>query len=45
MAHSLISGLFDPSPRCASFIVTIYGDVVDPRGGVLWIGNIMIAAL
>ena len=28
-------------PRCASFIVTIYGDVVEPRGGVLWMGNLI----
>lgn len=27
--------------RAASFIVTIYGDVVEPRGGALWIGNLI----
>lgn len=31
----------DAPPRAASFIVTIYGDVVEPRGGVLWIGNLI----
>jgi len=28
----------DGPPNAAAFIVTIYGDVVDPRGGVLWMG-------
>lgn len=28
-------------PRAASFIVTIYGDVVEPRGGVLWMGSLI----
>jgi phenylacetic acid degradation operon negative regulatory protein len=27
--------------RAGSFIVTIYGDVVEPRGGHLWIGNLI----
>ncbi|WP_349369681.1 PaaX family transcriptional regulator C-terminal domain-containing protein [Salinarimonas sp.] len=27
--------------RAGSFIVTIYGDVVLPRGGSLWIGNVI----
>ena len=27
--------------RAGSFIVTLYGDVVAPRGGQLWIGNII----
>lgn len=39
--HSIVSGTWDEPPRAASFIVTIYGDVVDPRGGVLWIGNLI----
>lgn len=30
----------DP-PRAAAFIVTLYGDVVEPRGGVLWMGNVI----
>jgi phenylacetic acid degradation operon negative regulatory protein len=39
--QSIVSGTWDEPPRAASFIVTIYGDVVDPRGGVLWIGNLI----
>lgn len=31
----------DFQPRAASFIVTVYGDVVEPRGGALWIGNLI----
>lgn len=27
--------------RAAAFIVTLYGDVVVPRGGILWIGNVI----
>ncbi|MGL4325406.1 MAG: PaaX family transcriptional regulator C-terminal domain-containing protein [Beijerinckiaceae bacterium] len=27
--------------RAGSFIVTLYGDVVEPRGGRLWVGNII----
>lgn len=27
--------------KAAGFIVTIYGDVVEPRGGVAWIGNLI----
>lgn len=37
----VISSFFDPSPRCSAFIVTIYGDIVEPRGGVLWMGNLI----
>lgn len=33
--------LSDVPLRAGSFIVTIYGDVVEPRGGRLWIGNII----
>ena len=29
------------SLRAASFIVTIYGDVAEPRGGAIWIGNLI----
>jgi phenylacetic acid degradation operon negative regulatory protein len=29
------------SPRAPSFIVTLYGDIVAPRGGVLWIGTLI----
>ncbi len=28
-------------PRATSFIVTIYGDVVEPRGNVLWMGTLI----
>ena len=30
----------DP-PRAGAFIVTVYGDVVEPRGGVLWMGSLI----
>lgn len=29
------------SPRAGSFIVTVYGDAVEPRGGRAWIGNVI----
>lgn len=29
------------SPAATSFIVTVYGDVVVPRGGVLWMGSLI----
>lgn len=29
--------------RAAAFIVTLYGDVVVPRGGTLWVGNVIEA--
>lgn len=32
----------DP-PRATRFIVTVYGDVVEPRGGTLWIGTLIEA--
>lgn len=34
---------FSPAepPRAGAFIVTIYGDVVEPRGGVLWMGSLI----
>jgi len=28
-------------PNAARFIVTVYGDVVEPRGGVLWMGSLI----
>jgi phenylacetic acid degradation operon negative regulatory protein len=28
-------------PKAAQLIVTIYGDIVEPRGGVLWMGNLI----
>ncbi len=30
----------DP-PRATAFIVTVYGDVADPRGGSLWMGTLI----
>lgn len=33
--------LADFQPTATSFIVTIYGDVVEPRGGVLWMGTLI----
>lgn len=37
-----VAGLLDGQPvNAASFIVTVYGDVVVPRGGVVWIGNLI----
>jgi phenylacetic acid degradation operon negative regulatory protein len=29
------------APKAGAFIVTLYGDVVVPRGGTLWIGNVI----
>jgi len=38
----LVAGLTDKLPlTAASFIVTIYGDVVVPRGEILWIGSLI----
>ncbi len=36
-----LRALLAPPPRAAGFIVTIYGDVVEPRGGVLWVGALI----
>jgi len=30
-----------PTPKAAPLIVTIYGDIVEPRGGTLWIGDLI----
>ena len=39
---ALIRGIVEESPlKAAGFIVTIYGDVVEPRGGVVWTGNLI----
>lgn len=27
--------------KAASFIVSLYGDVIEPRGGIVWIGNLI----
>ncbi|WP_407528026.1 PaaX family transcriptional regulator C-terminal domain-containing protein [Methylobacterium oryzisoli] len=38
----MVSRLVEAVPlRSGSFIVTLYGDVVEPRGGRLWMGNII----
>jgi len=38
----MMAGVLDGlSLRAGSFIVTLYGDVVEPRGGRLWMGNII----
>ncbi|MBC7154107.1 MAG: PaaX family transcriptional regulator [Rhodobacteraceae bacterium] len=40
--HGALGGvLADFQPTATSFIVTIYGDVVEPRGGVLWMGTLI----
>lgn len=31
----------DTVPRAPAFIVTLYGDVVAPRGGALWMGDVV----
>ncbi|GAA4219263.1 phenylacetic acid degradation operon negative regulatory protein [Sagittula marina] len=33
----------DTPPRAPHFIVTLYGDVVAPRGGALWMGSLITA--
>lgn len=47
-ADAAVRGLLADWPaqrplRAAAFIVTLYGDVVVPRGGTLWIGNVIEA--
>ncbi|WP_018237933.1 phenylacetic acid degradation operon negative regulatory protein PaaX [Ensifer sp. BR816] len=38
----LVENILAQTPlKAAGFIVTIYGDVVEPRGGVVWIGNLI----
>ena len=29
------------APRAPAFLVTLYGDVVEPRGGTLWMGSLI----
>lgn len=44
LADALVAGYPAHMPlRAAAFIVTLYGDVVVPRGGSLWIGNVIEA--
>lgn len=39
---ALLRAIVEESPlKAAGFIVTIYGDVVEPRGGVVWTGNLI----
>lgn len=41
-ASELIRRILAENPlKAAGFIVTIYGDVVEPRGGIAWIGNLI----
>lgn len=40
-AAALLASLVAQPPRAARFIVTIYGDVVVPRGGILWMGTLI----
>lgn len=40
--EALVAGIAAQlAPRAGSFIVTLYGDVVEPRGLPLWMGNII----
>jgi phenylacetic acid degradation operon negative regulatory protein len=37
-----VAALLEPEElRAAGFIVTLYGDVVEPRGGLLWMGTLV----
>lgn len=40
-AADLFASWAEQPPRAAHFIVTIYGDVVEPRGGILWMGTLI----
>lgn len=42
MTHPVLARILeDFSPTATTFIVSIYGDVVAPRGEVLWMGNVI----
>ena len=41
VALSLSESLAADPPRATGFIVTVYGDVVQPRGGALWMGSLI----
>ncbi len=41
LSEAVAALLVDLPIKAASFIVTIYGDVIEPRGGVVWIGNLI----
>ena len=37
-----VNRFLEPSPpKAAQLIVSMYGDIVEPRGGVLWMGNLI----
>lgn len=36
-----IAPLVQDPPRATSFIVTLYGDLVEPRGGTIWMGSVI----
>ncbi|MCV0428453.1 MAG: PaaX family transcriptional regulator, partial [Roseibium sp.] len=37
-----VNRFLKPSPpKAAQLIVSMYGDIVEPRGGVLWMGNLI----
>ncbi|MES0882135.1 PaaX family transcriptional regulator C-terminal domain-containing protein [Roseibium sp. SCP14] len=41
-ADATVNRLLEPyPPKAAQLIVTIYGDIVEPRGGVLWMGDLI----
>jgi|SRR5690625_1187665 len=43
-AQQLVQNIIEQhNISAASFIVTLYGDVVEPRGGVLWMGSMIQA--
>jgi phenylacetic acid degradation operon negative regulatory protein len=41
LSEAVAALLIDMPIKAASFIVTIYGDVIEPRGGTVWIGNLI----
>lgn len=41
MAEAVLPDGTEGPPRAAAFIVTVYGDLVEPRGGVLWMGTLI----
>lgn len=41
MAEATIPPGTQRPPRAGGFIVTVYGDLVEPRGGVLWMGTLI----
>lgn len=41
-AELTLDRFLEPNPpKAAQLIVTIYGDIVEPRGGVLWMGDLI----